>query len=104
MIMDKLTMGRQNRFMLFKFTSDIRILLIGLLLLLSASTSAIIAEKRTFEAEDAETVGGASRVPGSAASGGYLVSLTKPGQGLSGRLQIGDSLYVGGSGHDQCCR
>jgi alpha-L-fucosidase len=80
--MDKLTMGRQNRFMLFKFTSDIRILLIGLLLLLSASTSAIIAEKRTFEAEDAETVGGASRVPGSAASGGYLVSLTKPGQGV----------------------
>lgn len=41
MIMDKLSMGWQTRFMLFKFISDIRIPLIGLLVLLCASTSAI---------------------------------------------------------------
>lgn len=52
------------------------------LLWLSAFTSALAAEKRTFEAENAQRVGGASKVADSAASGGYLVGLTKPGQGV----------------------
>src|SRR5665647_730999 len=35
-----------------------------------------------IEAEDAESVSGAPRVTDSSASGGYLVSLTKSGQGI----------------------
>src|ERR1035441_2968294 len=58
-----------------------RILLMGHLLCLSASTSAIAAAKQTFEAEGAELIGGASKVADGAASEGYLVSLSKPGQG-----------------------
>ena len=56
---------------------------------------------RAFEAEAAGLIGGASKVADGAASGGYLVSLTKPGQGvkfagLPAAEQIGDSLCVGG--------
>ena len=68
--------------MLLNFIDDIRIFLVGFLFLFSASTSAIAAEKHMFEAEAAEPVGGASKVADSAASGGYLVSLAKPGQGV----------------------
>ena len=64
------------------FIRDIRILLVGSLLIFSASTSAIAGEKQMFEAEAAESVGGASKVASSAASGGDLVGLTKPGQGI----------------------
>ncbi len=64
-----------------KVIHDIRILLVGSLLFW-ACDSAFAAENRTFEAEAAESVGGASKVPGSAASGGYLVCLTKPGTGV----------------------
>ena len=39
-------------------------------------------KKEIFEAEKAELIGGASKVPDKSASGGYLVSLAKPGQGL----------------------
>ena len=49
---------------------------------LFASASALAAEKQTFEAEDAKRVGGASKVADSTASGGCLVGLTKPGQGV----------------------
>ena len=72
----------EYRFMLSNVIHDIRFLLVGSLLFLSASTSAIAAEKHMFEAEAAEPVGGASKVADSAASGGYLVGLTKPGQGV----------------------
>ena len=50
--------------------------------MLSASASALAAEKRTFEAEKAKRVDGASKVVDRAASGGYLVGLTKPGQSV----------------------
>ncbi len=56
--------------------------MIGALLLWLTSTSAIAAPKRMFEAEAAEPVGGASRVADAAASGGYQVGLTQPGQGI----------------------
>jgi hypothetical protein len=81
MLMDKLLMSWQFKSMSFKIIDDVRIFLAGFLLIL-ASTSAIAAEKRTFEAQAAESVGGASKVADGAASGGYLVSLTKPGAGI----------------------
>jgi alpha-L-fucosidase len=68
--------------MQFNFIRDIRIFLAGSLLLLSASASAIAAEKYTFEAKAAEPFGGASKVAAGTASGGYLVSLTQPGQSV----------------------
>src|ERR1035437_1455025 len=59
----------------------LRILLAGSLLLLSASTSAVAAEKRTFGAEAAGLVGGASKVSDLGASGRSLIGLSKPGKG-----------------------
>ena len=44
--------------------------------------SAVAAEKQTFQAEAAQPVGGAAKVPDGAASGGLLVSLAQPGQGV----------------------
>ena len=82
MIIDKLPRGWQRRVMQFHFIHDIRVFLVGSLLWLSASTSAIAAEKHVFEAEAAGLVGGASKVADGAASGGCLVSLTQPGQGV----------------------
>jgi alpha-L-fucosidase len=68
--------------MLSNVIHNVRFLLVGSLLVLSASISAARAEKHMFEAESAESVGGASKVADGAASGGYLVSLAKPGQGV----------------------
>ena len=82
MTLDILSKGWQHRFMLFNFVHNMRILLVGCLLVLCASTSAISAEKQMFEAEAAELVGGASKVADGAASGGYLAGLTSPGQAV----------------------
>ena len=41
------------------------------------------AETHTFEAETAELIGGASRIADNEVSGGYLVSLAHPGQGIT---------------------
>jgi alpha-L-fucosidase len=61
---------------------NVRLLLLGSSLLL-VFTSAVAAENRAFTAEAAELVGGASKVFGNATpSGGSLVSLAKPGQGV----------------------
>ena len=68
--------------MLSNLIYNVRILLIGSLLLLSASISAIAADKHTFEAEAAKRIGGAFKVADHGASGGHLVSLSKPGQGI----------------------
>jgi alpha-L-fucosidase len=68
--------------MLFNFIHNMRIFLVGCLLLLCASTSAISAEKQMFEAETAELVGGASKLADGAASGGYLAGLTGAGQAV----------------------
>ena len=77
MIMDKKQIClRQN------FICDIRLFLVGSIFLFSFFTSEIVAKKQTFEAESAELVGGASKVADDAASGGYLVSLTKAGDGI----------------------
>jgi alpha-L-fucosidase len=44
--------------------------------------SASAAERKSFEAEAAVTIGGALKITDVAASGGYLVGLTRPGQGV----------------------
>jgi alpha-L-fucosidase len=62
--------------------NQFRIFLLGSLLAFSASASAISSERQMFEAEAAELIGGASNVADDAASGGYLVGLSKPGQGV----------------------
>ena len=61
---------------------SIRVFPILSCVLLAASTSAIAAQNRTLEAESAECVGGASKVADGAASGGYLIGLAEPGQGI----------------------
>lgn len=61
---------------------EIRILLVGFLIFSAACTSAIAAEKRVFEAEASDLIGTAPKAADSAASGGYLVSLTGAGQGI----------------------
>ena len=40
-------------------------------------------DKQVFEAEKAKLIGGASKVADKSASGGQLVNLAKPGQGLN---------------------
>src|SRR4030042_4749235 len=80
MIIDHLFRRREHGFMLSNVIHNIRIFWVGSLLLFSASTSATTAEMHMIEAEAGETVGEAFKAADSAASGGYLVSLTKPGQ------------------------
>ncbi len=48
----------------------------------SISASIFAAEKRTFDAEAAQLIGGASKIAGGAASGGSLAGLSKPGEGV----------------------
>ncbi len=76
-------------------THDMRTLLAGTLFVFSACTSAIAGEKQMFEADSAELVGGASRVSDGAASGGSLVRLTTPGQGIKfARLPVASKLAI----------
>jgi len=101
--MDKKLKDRHHKFRLFKFICNIRIFLVFSFLLFSTFTSAIAAKKHTFEAESGKLIGGASKVADSEASGGFLVSLIKQGDGIrfsglpvSGKLAIRySSLGVG---------
>jgi hypothetical protein len=61
---------------------DIRFFVVASFFLLSTSVSAIAADKHLFEAEAAKRIGGASKVADRVASGGSLVGLSKPGQGV----------------------
>ena len=65
-----------------KFNCNIRLFLVGLIFLFSFFSSDIVAKKHTFEAEKAKSLKGAVKVADNAAHGGYLISLTKPGQGI----------------------
>jgi len=80
--MDKQLKDRHHKFRLFKFICNIRIFLVFSFLLFSTFTSAIAAKKHTFEAESAKLIGGASKVADGEASGGFLVSLIKQGDGI----------------------
>ncbi len=59
-----------------------RVPLAGALLSLSASTSALSAESHVLQAQAAQCYGGASLEADSTASGGYLVRLGAPGEGI----------------------
>ena len=63
------------------FIGHIRIFTV-ILFLSSAFTSGIAAQKHSFEAETAVLIGRTSRVADAAASGGYVVRLIEPGDGL----------------------
>ncbi len=67
---------------MINFIRDIRIFLVGSLLLLSSFNLAIAADKHMIEAESAKRIGGASKMADRGASGGHLVGLIKPGQGI----------------------
>ncbi len=67
----------------FRYIFHIRIFLVFSFIFLNTFTSEIYAKKHTFEAEAASLIGGASKVAGREASGGYYVSLTKPEDGIT---------------------
>ncbi len=70
------------RFLSFKFICAFLIFLVFPLLLFYAGTSDVAAKKHTFEAESAKFIGGTSKVADRSASGGYVVSLIKPEDGI----------------------
>ncbi len=78
-----------------KIIHDNRVFLFGLLLVSAGLASAIAAEKQTFEAEAAIRTGEASKVAERGASGGSLVGLSKPGQGVKfARLPAASKLAI----------
>ncbi|HSR16795.1 MAG TPA: alpha-L-fucosidase, partial [Ignavibacteriaceae bacterium] len=85
----------QHRLKQLKFIVCFKFFFKVFLLLFSALASDIAAEIHTFEAESAESFGGASKVKSTAASEEYLISLTTAGQGIkfnnlppSGKLAV----------------
>jgi alpha-L-fucosidase len=76
-------MFRKNKLKVFKFIYPIRISLVLSLLLFTAFSSDSAGKKEKFEAESAKLIGDISKIADKAASGGYVVSLTKPGDAIS---------------------
>jgi alpha-L-fucosidase len=72
----------QNKSLWFRLICKIKIIPVALIPLFFAFAPAFSAEKKTFEAESAKLIGGASKVADSIASGGYQVSLIKQGDGI----------------------
>ena len=68
--------------MLIKFIRNNRIFLLVSLLLLNSFTTDITPEKQIFEAGTAKLLGGATKMAVNVVSGDYLVSLTKPEDGI----------------------
>lgn len=80
---------RQSHFIVMKA------FLLPMLLVIWMSTSAHVGEKHVIEGEAANAIGGAKRVEDNAASGRYLVSLSKPGDGLMfSKLPIANKLAI----------
>ncbi|MFZ2286967.1 MAG: alpha-L-fucosidase [Bacteroidales bacterium] len=63
-------------------------LLVGSLIIFPAFCQAVAAENRWIEAEDARLVDGASGIADGEASGGYMVSLAKPGEAIRFKKQF----------------
>jgi alpha-L-fucosidase len=76
-------MKLKYKFNTFKLIYPIRILLALALLFLNAFTSDTANKTRKFEAESAKLIGDISKDSDKAASGGYVVSLNKPDQGIT---------------------
>jgi len=81
MVINNLTKMQRLSFMLCCLTKT-RMCLVVMLLLLNTSIFAISPEKQMFEAEKAKLTGGALKVADKSASGGYVISLAKPGEGV----------------------
>jgi alpha-L-fucosidase len=69
--------------MLSKIVYDKRVLMFGLMLTLAGLTSCTTTERHRISAKTAGLVGGASKVADGEASGGELVRLALPGQGVT---------------------
>jgi alpha-L-fucosidase len=82
MILNRQQRVGRHKTMILNFNYPIRIFLVFSLLLLNGFTSDITSKKHTFEAESAELTGRASKVSDGAASGGFIVSLTEPNDGI----------------------
>jgi hypothetical protein len=82
MTVAKLPNGWQHRFMLFNFIHKRRIFPVGCLLFLCAWASAIAAEKADVRGRGRRTCWRGVQGGDGAASGGYLVGLAEPGQGV----------------------
>ena len=101
--MDKQYKVRKLIFFNLKYMLSILTFLIFSFFLFNAFTSDSAIKKHTVEAESAQLIGGTSKVADREASGGFLVSLTKPDDGIrftglpaSGKLAIRySSLGVG---------
>jgi alpha-L-fucosidase len=81
--MNKQHKDLKHKFLNFKYMLPIRVSLLFSFLLFDVFTSLNATGKHTFEAESAKLIGGASKVADGEASGGFLVSLTKPDDGIS---------------------
>jgi alpha-L-fucosidase len=80
---------------MLRLICDIRIVLAASLLAFCACASAIAAETHTFDAKSAELMRGASKVNDTVASGGSLVTLAEPGQGVKfARLPAASRLAI----------
>jgi alpha-L-fucosidase len=93
--MDKQYKDRKLKFFNLKYMLPILTFLIFSFFLFNAFTSDGAAKKHTVEAESAKLIGGASKVADREASGGFLISLTRPDDGIrfaglpaSGKLAI----------------
>lgn len=65
-----------------QFFMKIKITMVRLFFIFSILFSSCVADKKIFEVENAELLGGASIVTDTSASGGYLVTLPKSGDGI----------------------
>lgn len=82
MLSDNLPLCRHQKRLQSKLFNVIRLFLVGFFMLLCAFSSTIAAEMKTIEAESGEATSGTLKVDDSAASGGYLIGLAKPEQGI----------------------
>ncbi len=70
------------KFIAFKSVYSIWLLLVFSIIFLTAFTTDTGKKTQNFEAESAQLIGGTSKMADREASGGFLVSLTKPDDGL----------------------
>jgi len=80
--MDIIQKGWQHKYLYYKYMFPIKVLQLFSFFLFSAFMSLNAADRHTYEAESAKRIGGASKVADRKASRGYLVSLTKPNDGI----------------------
>ena len=80
--MDMLLIKLKYKLSFFRLIYDLRVFLIASLALFNGFFSVYPADKHIFEAESGKLVGGALKVADDMASGGYLISLTKLGEGI----------------------